>query len=165
MEWLIIIFSQSGANFLFTYYIPIYFQSIDGTSAAESGIRNLPLIVGSCKIHALGYLHHITDSDAALFAAISGVSVGIIGYFVPFLVLGSAIFTIGAGLVYTLNIGSSAGKYIGYQIILGVGQGLCIQIPVIAGQAFSQTEDIPTATAMVLCTFQLPGDQIHGWTC
>lgn len=40
--------SQSGANFLFTYYIPIYFQAIHGLSAAQSGIRNMPFIVLSC---------------------------------------------------------------------------------------------------------------------
>lgn len=40
--------SQSGANFLFTYYIPVYFQAIMGMSAARSGIVNLPFIVLSC---------------------------------------------------------------------------------------------------------------------
>lgn len=42
--------SQSGANFLFTYYIPIYFQAIGGMNAAASGVRNLPFIVLSCMV-------------------------------------------------------------------------------------------------------------------
>lgn len=46
---------------------------------------------------------------------------------------------------------SGADKYIGYQILLGVGQGICIQIPVITGQAFSAPEDVPTATTIILC--------------
>ncbi|KAH9206694.1 hypothetical protein DL95DRAFT_396739 [Leptodontidium sp. 2 PMI_412] len=136
------VFLQSGANFLFTYYIPIYFQAIDGASAAESGIRNLPLIVGS-----------------SVFAAVSGATVGRVGYFMPFLVIGSGIFTIGGGLTYTLGIGSSAAKYIGYQLLLGIGQGLCIQIPVIASQAFAQPEDIPAATSMILF-FQMMGGAV-----
>lgn len=41
--------SQNGMNFFFTYYIPIYFQSIDNYSAARSGIYNLPLIFGACE--------------------------------------------------------------------------------------------------------------------
>lgn len=41
----VFVFFQSGANFLFTYYLPIYFQAIDGMSAAASGVRNLPFIV------------------------------------------------------------------------------------------------------------------------
>jgi hypothetical protein len=41
--------SLNGANFLFVYYIPIYFQSIHSLSASQSGIRNLPLIVINCE--------------------------------------------------------------------------------------------------------------------
>lgn len=65
--------------------------------------------------------------------------------------LGAALTTVGAGLLYTLDIGSSAAHYIGYQIIVGMGIGLAIQIPVIAGQAFSDPFDIPCVTAIVLC--------------
>ena len=72
-------------------------------------------------------------------------------YFTPFLFFGSSLFAIGAGLVYSLDIGSSSGKYLGYQAILGVGQGLAIQVPVITCQAFSEAVDIPTVTATVLC--------------
>ena len=61
---------------------------------------------------------------------------------------------IGASLLYTLDIGSSAGQYIGYQILLGVGIGSSIQIPVIASQAFSDDPaDIPLVTAAVMCKF------------
>jgi len=101
----------------------------------------------------------ITDTHSAVFAAVSGATVGRVGYFMPFLVIGSGMFAIGGSLTYTLGIGSSAAKYIGYQLLLGIGQGLCIQIPVIASQAFAQPEDIPAATSMILCEwskFTLP---------
>lgn len=42
-------------NFFFTYYIPIYFQSIDNYSAAQSGIYNLPLIFGACTCSVAMY--------------------------------------------------------------------------------------------------------------
>lgn len=77
-----------------------------------------------------------------------------IGYYTPFLIAGSALFTIGGGLLSTLDISSGAGKYIGYQLLLGIGQGLAIQMPVIAVQAFAQPADIPAATAIILCTFK-----------
>lgn len=70
------------------------------------------------------------------------------------LVIGSVFLTIGAGLLYTLDIGTSAGKYIGYQILFGVGVGTTIQVPVIVAQAFSAAQDIPAATTTVLF-FQL----------
>jgi hypothetical protein len=54
---LIILHSLNGANFLFVYYIPLYFQSIHGLSPAQSGIRNIPLIVTNCKLSALAPGH------------------------------------------------------------------------------------------------------------
>lgn len=60
---------------------------------------------------------------------------------------------VGAALVYSLDIDSSAGQYLGYQAIMGAGVGLCIQVPVIAAQAFCDPADIAPATAIVLCEF------------
>ena len=74
-----------------------------------------------------------------------------VGYFTVYLAAGSALFVVGAGLLYTLDIGTSLSKALGYQVILGVGQGLAIQIPVITGQAFSKVQDMAAVTAIVLC--------------
>jgi MFS transporter, DHA2 family, glioxin efflux transporter len=86
-----------------------------------------------------------------LFAALSGMSITYFGYFQPYLAFGSALFSAGAGLIFNLELGSPTAKYLGYQVILGIGQSVAIQIPVITGQAFSETADIPAVTAMVLC--------------
>lgn len=32
------------------YYLPIYFQSVDGVSAANSGVRNLPYILATVSV-------------------------------------------------------------------------------------------------------------------
>ncbi|MCJ1470076.1 hypothetical protein MMC07_008721 [Pseudocyphellaria aurata] len=133
----VFIFFLNAANFLVTYYLPIYFQAIDGVSPTDSGIRNLPLIL-----------------SISLFAILSGGLVGKVGYFQPFLVIGAIFATVGAGLLYTLGIGSSAGQYIGYQVLVGIGVGTSIQIPVIAAQALSDMAEIPVVTAVVLF-FQL----------
>lgn len=93
----------------------------------------------------------IFNKSPAVFAAIAGITIPRIGYFTPFIAFGSAVFTVGAGLIYTLDIGSASARYLGYQVILGLGQGLAIQIPVITGQAFSEPADIAAATATVLC--------------
>ena len=85
---------------------------------------------------------------------IGGGLVGKVGYFQPFLILGSILAIIGAGLMYSLDIHSSAGQYIGYQIIFGAGLGISIQVPVIAAQALSSLADIPLVTASILF-FQL----------
>ena len=81
----------------------------------------------------------------------SGFIIMYIGYFTPLISIGSSLFAIGAGLIYSLDFSSSTAKYLGYQAILGIGQGLAIQLPVIVCQAFSDAADIPAVTAMVLC--------------
>ena len=85
---------------------------------------------------------------------LAGQVIGRIGYFQPFLILGSLLATVGAGLIYSLDIGSSVGHYIGYQILFGTGLGIAIQIPVIAAQALSDISDIALVTASILF-FQL----------
>ena len=85
---------------------------------------------------------------------LAGQVIGKICYFQPFLILGSILATVGAGLIYSLDIGSSSGRYIGYQIIFGTGLGIAIQVPVIAAQALSDISDIALVTASILF-FQL----------
>lgn len=43
-------FFNSSVFMLLLYYLPIYFQAVNGVSAAQSGIRNLPFIlaIGEC---------------------------------------------------------------------------------------------------------------------
>jgi hypothetical protein len=77
------------------------------------------------------------------------------GYFTPLLTLGSSLFAVGSGLIYTLDMTTPSARYIGYQILLGVGQGLAIQVPVVVGQAFSEPQDIPAVTAAILCKWCL----------
>ena len=61
--------SFAGSFFALLYYLPIYFQSVDGVSASESGIRNIPLILALCTFctistpfsstaNASSYLYH-----------------------------------------------------------------------------------------------------------
>ena len=56
--------------------------------------------------------------------------------------------------MYSLDIHSSAGNYVGYQILFGAGLGISIQVPVTAAQALSDLSDIPLVTASILF-FQL----------
>jgi MFS transporter, DHA2 family, glioxin efflux transporter len=126
-------FFFSGAYFLIIYYLPIYFQSIDNVSAAMSGVRNLPLILA------------VTISMLA-----SGAYISITGIAAPIIVVGTAIGTVCTGLLYTLDIGTTSGKWIGYQIIGGVGWGIPSQIPIITVQATAPAADLAEVTAILL---------------
>lgn len=71
----------------------------------------------------------------------------------PFLFAGGILATIGTGLIYSLDIGSSSGQWIGYQVLAGIGTGLAIQVPIIANQAFVPMSEISSVTAITLCKF------------
>lgn len=116
------------------YYLPIYFQAIDGMSPSDSGIASLPLILAM-----------------SIALLVSSATVTWIGYFHPLLIVGGVLLTIGSGLIYTLDIGTSSAKYIGFQILVGAGNGICSQIPLITSIAFAKPEDTAITTALVLC--------------
>ncbi|TKA73208.1 hypothetical protein B0A49_04242, partial [Cryomyces minteri] len=134
------IFFLSGAFMTLLYYLPIYFQVVAGVSAAQSGIRNLPFILG-----------------IALTTIASGLSITLNGHYVPLMVLSTVLASIGTGLVYTLDIGAPSAHWIGYQALAGIGIGLGLQIPIIVGQGVVAATDVSSITAMLLFFQTLSG--------
>ncbi|KAF2669638.1 MFS general substrate transporter [Microthyrium microscopicum] len=122
-----------GSYFLIIYELPIYFQSVDGASPTLSGVYNLPLIVA-----------------VTISMILSGYLITLTGLASQIQLTGAAIATLGAGLIYTLDIGSSAGKWIGYQIIGGVGWGFAFQVPIVIAQSGANANDISSITAIIL---------------
>ena len=127
-------FFNAGTFFLAIYVLPLYFQTAQGVSATNSGVRNLPLII-----------------PWVIASIVSSGAVQSTGIAKPFLPAGAVLATVASGLFYTLDIGSGAGKWIGYQILGGIGWGLTIQIPMIMAQASVKPEDLPLITATILC--------------
>ena len=80
----------------------------------------------------------------------SGILITVTGHFVSLTVGGAALSTIGAGLISTLDIGSSSGQWIGYQALIGIGSGMAIQVPMIVNQAVVEMSDISTVSSMTL---------------
>ncbi|KAJ5100208.1 MFS general substrate transporter [Penicillium angulare] len=124
-------FFFAGSYFVTLYYLPIYFQSIDNSSPIGSGVRNIPLII----------LFSVTTLITGRMITKTGVAA-------PYLIAGSVIVTIAAGLLYTLGIGTSKGKWVGYQILAGFGYGLALQVPIVIAQAYSEPTDIAPTTAI-----------------
>lgn len=122
-----------GGFFILLYYLPIYFQSVDNVSASQSGVRNLPLVLGT-----------------SIFAVVSGALITVTGQYVPFLILGAVFNAVGAGLLYTLDIDSGANKWIGYQLVSGIGIGLATNTPIAVAQASVEMSDISVASSMAL---------------
>ncbi|OAA77116.1 MFS transporter [Akanthomyces lecanii RCEF 1005] len=129
-----------AAFFIMVYYLPIWFQSIQGSSAVNSGIRSLPLI--------LGYI---------VLSMISGGFVTALGYYTPFMIASAILMAIGAGLLTTLEVDSNRKAWIGYQCLLGFGVGLGMQQPMVAVQASLKPADVPIGTAIIIFSQTLGG--------
>lgn len=57
---------------------------------------------------------------------------------------------IGAGLLTTFQVNSGEGEWIGYQVLYGIGLGLCFQVPNLATQTVLPKEDAPVGLALML---------------
>lgn len=113
------------------YYLPFYFQAVRGTTAEQSGIHTIPYIV-----------------SLTVASVLAGASITLVGWYVPFLLGGTAIFAVGSGLLYTLQQDTPSARWIGYQILAGVGAGTALQTPFIAVQTVLDQKNIPTGNAL-----------------
>ncbi|KZP14861.1 MFS general substrate transporter [Athelia psychrophila] len=130
----------SMAMYTHIFYLPFYFQAVKGTTAEGSGIHIIP------------YLFSVTLSSIAV-----GASITVFGPYVPFMWAGAAIFTVGCGLIHTLQLGSGPAKWIGYQLLAGIGAGSAVQVPFLAVQVVLDPKDLPVGNAVVMFFDSLGG--------
>ena len=86
-----------------------------------------------------------------------GASITIIGIYKPFMICGAVIYTVGAGLLYTLQVNSPTRDWVGYQLLAGFGSGAGVQIPFIAVQVVLSAKDMPTGNAIAIFFNSLGG--------
>ena len=84
---------MSTAIGVHVYYLPFYFQSVFGTSARRSGVLTLPYLM-----------------SFLLTPMISGSLIAVVGYYVPFMLVGCTLMTIGSELLFSLQGSSSEGQ-------------------------------------------------------
>ena len=111
-------------------FLPLYFQDVHGASPTNSGLRLLPMMFG-------------------LFSA--SIIVGqlvVKGWkYRPFPIAGTAVMTIGIGLLGTIGVTTSTVVTGAYMLILGIGIGLVMQILITAVQNAVNPADVGAATA------------------
>ncbi|KAI9728589.1 MAG: hypothetical protein M1834_007617 [Cirrosporium novae-zelandiae] len=129
-----------GSMIALIYYLPIWFQAIKGVSAVESGIRNIPMLLG-----------------LFITSILSGIIITLIGYYTPFMIACSIFMSIGAGLMTTFTINTPSSQWIGYQALFGIGIGLGLQQPILAAQTILPNEDVPTGTSLMFFAQSLGG--------
>jgi MFS family permease len=114
-----------------TFYLPFYFQSAKGTTAASSGLRLLP------------YLLSVNLTELAV-----GTGSSFLGLFLPFMYAGTSLFTVAAGLLCTLTLGTPTAQLIGFQILAGIGVGSSMQLCATSVRAAVQKKDTPIAATL-----------------
>ncbi|KAL8293266.1 hypothetical protein RQP46_000960 [Phenoliferia psychrophenolica] len=111
-------FCVGATYYSLLYFVPIFFQAIQGSSPIRSGVQTLamivPVVVGNV---ATGWLvsKFLTYHWEMLFG---GVTVAV-----------------GAGLLATMNASTGVGKWAGYQVVAGAGMGAIYMMGYIATQA------------------------------
>ncbi|KAI0842746.1 MFS general substrate transporter [Hypoxylon sp. FL0890] len=142
-----VIWSASGTMFFFmgalyiaNYYLPIYFQSILNDSALMSGVHVLPTIIAQ-----------------VILAMLSGTMVTRLGYYLPWVVLGTAAVTVAYGLFSRLTPFTPTQDWIGYQILYGAGCGGAWTMSYIAIQNSVTAAQIPIAMAILIFCQNLGG--------
>ncbi|KAH8901413.1 major facilitator superfamily transporter [Thozetella sp. PMI_491] len=126
-------FCLDSAYYILSYYLPIWFQAIENTSAGESGLRFLALIIALV---------------VSIFVA--GWVVTKFGYCQPFMLLGGILAAVGAGLLSTLTTISGSNLWIPFQVIAGLGIGFGTQQPAVLVQSLLEDDDGTLAVAIVV---------------
>ncbi|KAI5119018.1 hypothetical protein M0805_001877 [Coniferiporia weirii] len=89
------------------YYLPVYFQACKFASPIGSGV----------DIFGLGF-------TVMPFGVISGISVAKSGKYRPQLWFSWVVLIVSGGLLISLDADTSRGRYIGYQVLIGLGLGI-----------------------------------------
>ncbi|KAK3383723.1 major facilitator superfamily domain-containing protein [Lasiosphaeria ovina] len=133
-------FMTYGAIINLNFFLPIWFQAILGKSAIESGVDMIPYFVVN-----------------AFFSLVGGIFVSLVGYVTPPAVVGSAIGTVGVGLLLLLNVNTTTAQWVGYEIVASVGFGISIQQGFTAVQTVLDPKDMAVGTAAVVAAQSLGG--------
>ncbi|KAK3100966.1 hypothetical protein LTR53_018668, partial [Teratosphaeriaceae sp. CCFEE 6253] len=117
---------------VFSYFLPTWFQALKNRSAVQSGVDTLPLVLGL-----------VVGNISA------GQITGRIGYYTSQAYASVLLMPIGAGLITTFTPLTGHGRWIGYQVLLGLGTGLGMQQGNMAAQTVLARRDVPTGIALM----------------
>lgn len=80
---------------------------------------------------------------------VSGVLITVFGYYNPIILVETVLLTVGAGLVSTFWLDTPFAKWFGYQVLLGLGTGVCFQAGVVIVQNVLPQDLVPQGTACI----------------
>lgn len=110
----------------------MFFQGVLGDTPLRSGVLILPLTV--------------TNMASGL---LSGLAISVVGWYTPFMIVGSALLIAGTTMLSLLRPSTSHAYIVGAQCLLGFGIGTGIEQPQLAAQVVLSEEDTPLGLAAV----------------
>jgi MFS family permease len=113
-------------------FLPTYLQYVKGSSATESGLQTLPMVLGLLTM-----------------SLVSGTVVGRTGRYKIFPVVGGAVMALGLYLLSRLGVDTPYWQMAVAMLVLGLGIGSSMQVLTIVVQSTSAYEDLGVATSGV----------------
>jgi EmrB/QacA subfamily drug resistance transporter len=121
-------------------FLPLYLQVVKGASATNSGLLLLPLMAGL-----------LTSSIT------SGRLISRTGRYKIYPLVGTAVMTLGLFLLSRMDVATTRVQSSVFMLVLGLGIGLVLQVPVIAIQNAVPWRDLGTASSAANCFRSMGG--------
>ncbi|KAJ2910907.1 hypothetical protein GGI21_000396 [Coemansia aciculifera] len=126
-------FFMGVGMFVPMFFIPIWYTIVKNSGSITAGLHLLPYLL-----------------SISLVSVASGFLVMKTGRYRELVIVGTAIFVVGAGLMILFDEQINTGKQIGFMILMGFGLGLNIQILLIVVQTAAPVKDMAAATTLFL---------------
>jgi len=111
-------------------YMPMYLQVVKGVSPTLAGLTLTPMMGG-----------------VVLTSVVGGRIISRFGHYRPFPIAGTAVMTLGLGLLATLGLYTSTWTAGAYMLVLGLGLGMVMQVLVLAAQNAVDFRDLGVVTS------------------
>lgn len=121
-----------GGLITMLYTLPLWFQAVKGTSAVQSGIDTIPMVLA-----------------LVVGAILSGGIITATGYYVPWMFVATIFMSTGAGLTSTFKLDTAHPAWIGYQVLFGLGIGTGLQQPTLAAQTVLPESSVPIGISLM----------------
>ncbi|KAI1434608.1 MFS general substrate transporter [Xylaria sp. CBS 124048] len=136
----VFMFALAGSFLMAIYYLPLWFQVVQGATATQSGIYTLPFVL-----------------SLVVASTLSGAFTQRVGYYVPAMIASPSLLAVGQGLMSTFKVNEPSSHWIGFQVVAGFGLGLGMQASSLAAQSVLPTPDVPIGIAVMFFAQQLGG--------
>jgi hypothetical protein len=122
------------------YTLPLWFQGVRGTSAVNSGIDTIPMVLA-----------------LVVGSILSGSIITATGYYVPWMFVAAILMSTGAGLMTTFQVDTNHAAWIGYQVLFGIGIGTGMQQPSMAAQTILPMDEVSIGISLMFFAQSLGG--------